>query len=658
MKKINLNLNRISLILFFCCLIGINCSSTSTTTNSQTKNKANTANKNTFQTTNKNNNSIGMAYRFHNNNSFNNQLGAGIGLSSFFKLGKKIAKSNKSKKHLSKKQKPTNFFDTQLTEHQQGEAKRMAKKFVTTKEEKERDPPNYNMINQYAEDAKVSFEGWAKINSDMYSDTLTNPDITLRSYQKIKVPLSADKFRVNEFHTETKYGDKNYPPSRLEFYFRLSKKNLYYSSFRDSLKVLDTISFTEITEVGINTLNPDLSECIEITKGDGRKWNMCVPDAKLRLDWLCKLNLQLGIDQAECHKIAVDAINTQPITHDTKVMEPIILIPSPAKNCNDGWTYEQQGSDWECECSDGKEQSPIDLPRVGGPGGAVKSKVLPLFRYKETDMKETNSKIEYKENVIQLNNDGFGEVVTLDGIAYQAEKIVWHTPSEHTIDGKSFGMEMQIVHTSQMKGSMHKKFILNILFEVYPGIFNKFIEGLDFFNLPSPSTPEHELKSKLLIDDIFFDMEKEEHRSLQNLDYYTYSGSVSAPPCDQHTINLVTATPVLIGSTTVRLFEEALKIPDMVDQQGNVIVGQTGQFKNNRKTQPLNARKVYYYESKKPQESVVVRKVEAGPKKEGHYEKYTKPYTSYYFVDGDKPSNMPGAFLTSKAEAEGTAKRA
>lgn len=662
MKNIHFNLNRISLILFFCCLIGINCSSNKVTTNSQTQTQVNTANKNKSQATNKNNNTIGIGYRFHNNNSFNNNIGAGIGLNSLFSHQKK--KISKSKKHLSKKQTPQDkFFDTQPT-RQQKEAHRMAKKFVAApapaaapKEEKEREPVNLNMINQYKDDIKPLFEGWARINSDIYSDTISNPDIVLRDYQIIKTPLSDDKFRINDFYTIKKYGDKNYPPSRTDFYFRLSARNLYYSSFVNSLKVLDSISFNEISSVGINTTNPDLSMCLEITKGNGMIWHMCIDDSKLRMDWLCKLNAQLGNDLSDCHKIAVDAINANPIVQTTTTMDPIILIPLPAQNCNEVWNYEQHGNDWECECSEGKEQSPIDLPRVGGPGGAVKSKVLPIFRYKEVDLKESNSKIEYKDNMIQLNHSDLGEVVTLDGVAYKAEQIVFKTPAEHTIDGRKFGMEMQIIHTSEMKGSMHKKFIFNILFDVYPGVFNKFIEDLDFFNLPNPSQPEHELKSKILIDRIFYDSEQEEYINIQNLDYYTYQGSISTPPCDQHTINIVTAAPILIGSTTVRLFQEALKVPDMVDQQGNVIIGQNGTFQNNRKTQPLNERKVYYYEASKPQDPVVIRKIEKTTLPGGHYEKYTKAYTSYYKVEGDKPSMMPGAFLTSKAEAEGTARR-
>ena len=252
-----------------------------------------------------------------------------------------------------------------------------------------------------------------------------------------------------------------------------------------------------------------------------------------------------------------------------------------------------------------------------------------------------------------VKNNDFGEVVTLDGIVYKAQKIQFKTPAEHTINGKSFAMEMQIVHFSEMKGSMHKKLVLNIIFDIYPGIFNKFIEDLDFFNLPNQSQPEHELNSKILIDKIFYDTEKEEYINIQNLDYYTYQGSLTNPPCDQQTINIVNASPILVGSTTVRLFQEALKIPDMVDTQGNIIVGNSKSIENNRKTQPLNGRKVYYYESLKPMDSVVVRKVEKTNLPGGHYEKYTKNYTSYYYVNNDKPSNMPGAFLASKAEALG-----
>ena len=49
-----------------------------------------------------------------------------------------------------------------------------------------------------------------------------------------------------------------------------------------------------------------------------------------------------------------------------------------------------------------------------------------------------------------------GKIVTLDGAIYVAEEIVFHTPSEHTIQGKRFPLEVQIIHYGQSKGDIAK----------------------------------------------------------------------------------------------------------------------------------------------------------------------------------------------------------
>lgn len=35
-----------------------------------------------------------------------------------------------------------------------------------------------------------------------------------------------------------------------------------------------------------------------------------------------------------------------------RVNQPIIMIPEPSRFCNENWTYEQKGDNWECKCSE------------------------------------------------------------------------------------------------------------------------------------------------------------------------------------------------------------------------------------------------------------------------------------------------------------------
>ncbi len=42
----------------------------------------------------------------------------------------------------------------------------------------------------------------------------------------------------------------------------------------------------------------------------------------------------------------------------------IVTMPIESGRCNEDWTFNTHGNDWECKCSDGEQQSPIDLPRI------------------------------------------------------------------------------------------------------------------------------------------------------------------------------------------------------------------------------------------------------------------------------------------------------
>ena len=67
----------------------------------------------------------------------------------------------------------------------------------------------------------------------------------------------------------------------------------------------------------------------------------------------------------------------------------MVLIPRPSRQCNEKWNYQNFGADWECECAEGKEQSPIDLSKIED---MIKTNISPIIRYykvKERDIEET-----------------------------------------------------------------------------------------------------------------------------------------------------------------------------------------------------------------------------------------------------------------------------
>jgi carbonic anhydrase len=327
--------------------------------------------------------------------------------------------------------------------------------------------------------------------------------------------------------------------------------------------------------------------------------------------------------------------------------------------CNQNWNYYKNGVDWECLCKEGKEQSPIDLPK---PNQAIKSIIKPFFQYDYFNDKDTKLKIEHFNNAlnIQANTEllkirGFGKVVTHDGTVYYATDIRFHTPSEHTIDGVRFPLEVSIIHDAKTKGDYGKKVIVSFLFVAKPGVYNKFIDSIEFFNLPNPFDKLRTLHNKLFIPDILSNIDEDSNVIMKNFSFYTYQGSITHPPCNENVIHYVASNPIEESVTAIDLFKEALRYPDFEDQSGNVVTAKDVPLTNYREVQPLNGRSVFYFDSTMFDTPSFSNSKEDkyNVKKNGHFEKQETEVTDYIYVEGSNVSSVPGAIVVSEEEANG-----
>lgn len=348
------------------------------------------------------------------------------------------------------------------------------------------------------------------------------------------------------------------------------------------------------------------------------------------------------------------------------ITKPLVIIPSSSPVCNEEWDYRQNGQNWECICEEGLEQSPIDLPR---PKNATLAPIKPIFKYDAVSPDENNYsidninaikvdnepdntvKIRYHNNAIKILYENLGKITKLDGSWYVAEEIQFHTPSEHTIDGERFDMEMQVIHYGHSKGDIAKQTVLSFLFKKTPGKYNKFIDSLDFYSLPNPVDNFRELYNNLYIPNVLYSSDEEQIPTLKPFSFYTYEGSLTFPPCTERTTWYVASEPIPLSSTAIELFREALRKPDQIDEKGNIEVDKSPIIENYRETKPLNDREVFFYDHTKydcPKFEIKSKKV----KPSGHYEKHVKDVTNYIYVNSAKPSGIPGALLVTKDEAE------
>lgn len=518
---------------------------------------------------------------------------------------------------------------------------------------------NNNELLTSTESTKTILSDWLRIYSPSYKNQKLFPSISLPNYTTKQILLDEEtSFRINDkFSTDSDYF------KRYQFFFRLSVKNIYYSVDKDSLTILDSLPIKRISSItNFDITDTENSLCFQINDSEGSsQWKLCSMSIKANKTWYCAIkNLINQIDQ-EC-KIRIED-ETPPTIIDQNITQPILLIPQPSKQCNENWNYIKKGTDWECECVEGKEQSPIDLPSKEN---AIPSPVKPIFQYeeigpkelittKEGEKKSVNINFSYKENMLNIDSfSGFGKLITLDGRIYKASKIVFHTPSEHTIEGKQFDMEMQIIHSGVTHGDLAKHVVVSVLFTKKAGVYNRFIEKLDFFNLPNVVYSDVDVNSSLYLPDVLFSSDSDDVSIMKPVSFYTYKGSLSAPPCSENTINYVLAKPIELSTTALQLFKEAIRIPDYRDvSNGNIYVNKE-KAENNRAVQENNGRQVFYYDHVKycgaePEKSKSFEKVD------GHYEKVKSSITQYVYVNSEKPSGMPNSFVVSEDVAKGTA---
>lgn len=180
------------------------------------------------------------------------------------------------------------------------------------------------------------------------------------------------------------------------------------------------------------------------------------------------------------------------------------------------WSYEHQ-SDWGTHwpvCGAGERQSPIDvvpnrtaaLPPLG-----IDWTAMPLI--------VTNN-----GHTIQVQ--GNGSQLTVDGETYKLVQWHSHTPSEHTIRGTRYPLEIHFVHENEKK----QVAVIGVVFD--RGVANGALDELTS-RLPVAACTTKDFGTKI------------DARGLlpQSLGYDTYPGSLTTPDCAEGVRWFVLTTP-------------------------------------------------------------------------------------------------------------------
>jgi len=183
-------------------------------------------------------------------------------------------------------------------------------------------------------------------------------------------------------------------------------------------------------------------------------------------------------------------------------------------------------------CALGKIQSPIDIRD----GVAKKMGLPPIdFEYKPSTLKIIDN-----GHTIQINYAP-GSFISVGGKQYELVQFHFHKPSEEKINGKSYDMVAHLVH----KDTDGKLAVVAVL--LAKGRADPLIKTL-WDNLPK------EKETETVVDAV-----KVNAADLlpKNKGYYTYTGSLTTPPCSEGVTWFVLKSPTSISAGEIARFAKS-----------------------------------------------------------------------------------------------------
>ena len=196
-------------------------------------------------------------------------------------------------------------------------------------------------------------------------------------------------------------------------------------------------------------------------------------------------------------------------------------------------------------CSNGREQSPIDLT-----GAEQEGLSEIIFEYAPSPISILNN-----GHTIQVDYQA-GSGIVLDGTRYGLVQFHFHHRSEHTVDGADFPLEMHMVH-ADADGALA---VVGVLVE--EGGANEALAPV-FRQMPGEAGPaamvEGTVDAAALLPG---------RRTT-----WRYAGSLTTPPCSEGVSWLVMTEPVTASRGQIEAFKALFPV-------------------NNRPVQPLNGRRL------------------------------------------------------------------
>ncbi|KAG0484966.1 hypothetical protein HPP92_009045 [Vanilla planifolia] len=218
-------------------------------------------------------------------------------------------------------------------------------------------------------------------------------------------------------------------------------------------------------------------------------------------------------------------------------------------------------------CSIGNRQSPVNIMQDDAAPNAKLHDLDRLYVDANATLINTGFNV-----ALQFEKDG--GFMTQDGKNYKLKRLIWHTPSEHTIDKQQFPVELQLVHESDDG----KLVVVAVLYD---------FGNPDSFIYQLKDALAQLAKERCSVDDeaqVQVGRVRTKALKRHTRRFFKYVGSLTTPPCTEN------VTWYILGKVRKVARDQITLLKSPLNQE----------FQNNaRPVQPPNGRVVELYDEAK-----------------------------------------------------------
>ncbi|KAK3123640.1 hypothetical protein QOZ80_8AG0633970 [Eleusine coracana subsp. coracana] len=187
-------------------------------------------------------------------------------------------------------------------------------------------------------------------------------------------------------------------------------------------------------------------------------------------------------------------------------------------------------------CGTGKMQSPIDLSHH-------RVSLVRSLGYLNHSYRSAEASIVNRGHDIMVKFNGDAGSLVINGTAYNLHQIHWHSPSEHTVNGRRYDMELHLVHQS----AENKAAVVGLLYEL--GSSDGFLRKMEPFLKRIADKKDREERVGVV--------NPAGARGRASV-YYRYMGSLTTPPCKEGVIWTIVRRVRTVSKYQLQLLREAV----------------------------------------------------------------------------------------------------